>query len=447
MNKEEKEYQKCISKNLPVPDLHDQISSKIEFNERKLFMNKKVLFSILGGSALVATCAIVIAVLPQNNVQATPKALVTMDVNPSVEFVVDENNKVLSVNGKNDEGKMIIHGESIVGKSLEDAIDIVVKVENETGYLIDGNVSLDSNTINISISADPESYQILSSQIDSYIEQACEKYNIKGEIEKGVQYTKDELIQYILTLDSTMNEEELKNKTFEELLDIVALYHLERSSICSEKLEYYYNQAKEAKIEFAENEVTKELISNVNELYQFILSGFNQACDYLSNAYISLNETIYNSFVSENSIFQKSLLTMKEYKNEVIELRNQINKYEEDNEISLEVLKAMLEQAEKSLDASMTSLQQSEDAIIEQIESAKTGIQNAINSLNEIKNSFPSEIKSDLQDLASKTETRINEIKKNFFESFEKENKEDIERFQKEVEARKQLLIDSIKNK
>lgn len=448
MKKEEKGYQKYISKKLPVPDLNEQISSQIEFSKKKgLFMNKKILFASVGGVSLVAASAIALCVLGINKPVNTTRALVTMDVNPSVEFVVDEENKVISVNGKNDEGKMIVYGEAIVGKTLQEAIDIVIKVENETGYLIDGNVSVDTNKITVSVSADSEAYETLINQVNSYVEQTCEKYNIESVIEKGVQYTKDQLAAYVLTLDSSLTEEDVKNMTYEQLIDIVAVYHLERSSIFSEKLEYYYNKAKESKIEFAENEATKEAINNANELYQVMLTGFNQAFDSLQNLYTSLNNTIYESFVSENSIFQKSLASMNDYKTEVIKLRNQVAKYEEDNEVSLDTLKTMLEKAETSLDNSMSSLKQTEQSVISQIERSQKNIQSVMDSLTEIKNSFPQEIKTLLQDVTKETEDKINEIKDNFFETFEKENQEDIERFQQEVAERKQALIDSIKNK
>lgn len=448
MRKQEKKYKKNINQNLPVIDMYDQISSQIEFSERKPFMNKKVLFASLASVAAISIGVIAICVLTINkNTTDSTRALVTMDVNPSVEFVIDKDNKVVSVNGKNDEGKMIVYGEAIVGKSLEEAIDIVIKVENETGYLIDGNITVDTNTINISVSADSQAYETLINQVNSYVEQTCEKYNINSLIEKGSKYTKEQLEQYVLTLDPTLTEEKVKEMTYDELLDIVATYHLERSSICSEKLEYYYNQVKESKISFADSEVTKEAINNANELYQVLLSGFNKAYDYIQELYTKLDNTIYESFVSEESIFQKSLASMNEYKNEVIKLRNQVAKYESDNEVSLESLKALLDQAEASLESSITLLTQSEEAIIAQIQSAQASIKTALDSLKQMIDSFPQEIKTLLQDSAEKTEQKINEIKDNFFENFEKENKDTIERFKQETAQRKQELIDSIKNK
>ena len=46
---------------------------------------------------------------------------VTIDINPSIEMMVDEDQKVLSVSALNDDGSIIISGEEIVGKDVEEA--------------------------------------------------------------------------------------------------------------------------------------------------------------------------------------------------------------------------------------------------------------------------------------------------------------------------------------
>ena len=81
-----------------------------------------------------------------DNTDSSKLAMVKMNLNPSISFVVDGDNKVVSVTGENNEGKMIIAGEEIVGKDLAEAIEIILTIENETGYLVSGNVTF-SNMI------------------------------------------------------------------------------------------------------------------------------------------------------------------------------------------------------------------------------------------------------------------------------------------------------------
>ena len=53
---------------------------------------------------------------------------VTVDINPSIELMVDEEQKVISVSALNDDGSIIIAGEAIVGKDVEEATKIIVNV-------------------------------------------------------------------------------------------------------------------------------------------------------------------------------------------------------------------------------------------------------------------------------------------------------------------------------
>ena len=61
-----------------------------------------------------------------------------------------------------------------------------------------------------------------------------------------------------------------------------------------------------------------------------------------------------------------------------------------------------------------------------------------------LRESFPSEIKTTLQEKAKEAETFINEKKDAFFEKFEEKYKDDIVRIKEDVTARKQALKDKI---
>ena len=107
MNKTEKQYKAYMEKNLKINDRYDQIAKKIDFNLERKPMKKRNLFALCGASlaAVVIIGVAGFALLNNNKApQVKPKALVSVDVNPSIELVVDEDNKVISVTGKNDDG-------------------------------------------------------------------------------------------------------------------------------------------------------------------------------------------------------------------------------------------------------------------------------------------------------------------------------------------------------
>ena len=90
---------------------------------------------------------------------------VTVDINPSIELIIDEENKVVSVTALNDDGNIIIVGETFIGKTSEEAVALIVSIATETGYLVKGEVEATENEINISVSGDEKAQEELYNSI------------------------------------------------------------------------------------------------------------------------------------------------------------------------------------------------------------------------------------------------------------------------------------------
>ena len=154
MSKLEKKLKTDMRKKMldtnPSDELYERVKKELNMKEKQkqYLVNKpyKRWVPILATSFCILL-AIVIGVIALNNKKANAKeynAIVQVDVNTSIQMVVDEENKVLSITGLNDEGKMIIYGEAIVGKNLDEALEIIVKIETDLGYLVEGS---DDNNI------------------------------------------------------------------------------------------------------------------------------------------------------------------------------------------------------------------------------------------------------------------------------------------------------------
>jgi hypothetical protein len=84
--------------------------------------------------------------------KADEKTIMNVSLNPEVEFVLDSNNKVVSVNALNEEGNLVISAEAfenVEGKSAEEAAQLFVKVSAETGFLVSGTASDGENEVEI----------------------------------------------------------------------------------------------------------------------------------------------------------------------------------------------------------------------------------------------------------------------------------------------------------
>jgi hypothetical protein len=68
-------------------------------------------------------------------------AFVALDINPSIELTLDENDVVVSVYGANDDGKLLVYNENagIVGKKVDTAVAYITNLALEMGYLCEDN--------------------------------------------------------------------------------------------------------------------------------------------------------------------------------------------------------------------------------------------------------------------------------------------------------------------
>ena len=67
-------------------------------------------------------------------------SFVGIDINPSIELTLDAKNKVISVSGANEDGQVLLYGESgIIGESAEKAVEKITKLAVSLGYLDEDN--------------------------------------------------------------------------------------------------------------------------------------------------------------------------------------------------------------------------------------------------------------------------------------------------------------------
>lgn len=96
-----------------------------------------------------------------------PCSFVSLDINPEISLTVDENELVVSVHGENEDGQVLLYEESanIVGKDIETAIDKIVSLAVEFGYLDEDNKVV-GTTVS---SADESKIQALLSKVNGKI--------------------------------------------------------------------------------------------------------------------------------------------------------------------------------------------------------------------------------------------------------------------------------------
>ena len=87
----------------------------------------------------------------------TPVAYLSLDINPSVELGVNAFDKVVTVEGYNDDGEKIIEGIDVTGSNVTEAVETLIESVADNGYIVeDGStvISLTSETDNPDIAAE-----------------------------------------------------------------------------------------------------------------------------------------------------------------------------------------------------------------------------------------------------------------------------------------------------
>lgn len=108
---------------------------------RRLLKMKRKQLTIIVASALLA-CLLLVGFAGCSDKSARKSdSFVRLDINPSIELVVDANNKVVSVYGANTDGTVLLYGEkaNVVGKDFEEALTLITDEAVKLGYLSEEN--------------------------------------------------------------------------------------------------------------------------------------------------------------------------------------------------------------------------------------------------------------------------------------------------------------------
>lgn len=370
-------------------------------------------------------------------------ARMQVDINPSVEFILDEDNKVLSVTALNDDGALIIAGEAFVGKTAEDAVELMVSISTEAGYLVKGDLSAGQDGITVSITGDEEAAQKLYDDVKAGVDAFLEESGINAAVERGEALKLDALRALVQKADPTLTDEEVESMTEEQLLNALKISRIETAQLLTEELRDAYNTAKEYDFRFAERQATKDIISELGSAYQTFLDGYAKALDSYRQAIQAVEQARYDYLVDAESDYQKKLAEVRAQKDKVLEQRKEVAELSEG--AAKDAAEAALAAEEATLQTLEAALELAGDTANAAFGLALSAMNTVENALTELEKTFPEEITTALTENAQQAQDAMNAAKDEAFAKFEEAHKEDIEKALADLQARKQALIDANK--
>ena len=451
MNKTEKQFKEYMEKNIHVKDTYDVIAKKISFNEeeeRTFMKNKKIIGPVLccvGALAVVGVVGIATKGFGLFK-EKEAKSMVTIDTNPSIELVVDEKDKVVSVRGANDDGKLVLYGEKVVGKDVEIAVEIIIQAEIDTGYIV-ANAQIGANQFSLTVSSDTtvESSELINS-IQNKVKEVCENNHIAIALEESKALARSELEKLALELDPTLTEERVKEMETSQLLAVVKLYQLETVELYNTKLEELYTNVKEFKFDYMSQESTLEAMKTVDgAIDNLAITAYESAVNLLKSAQESVETARYKWLVKEDSIYQQQVAAVKDKKQEVLALKNEVAKLEDgaektNKEAALTVALNSLDSAEVLLQQAYTNANTALDTVVNALDSAMTSLDSALESFLTAYASVTDTIKEKLVE----AENKLNESKDQIFADFEEKYGAEVAHYKEEIAARKEAMKQAI---
>lgn len=372
-------------------------------------------------SAVMATGALtLVACGGDTTTDKNEKTVMNVACNPEVEFVLDSEDKVLSVNALNEEGNLIINAESFEGKTAEEAVTLFVQIATETGFIVSGNVEVvgaEDQAIEISFSGEVKSAEEIYGAIEESVRTYLDEKGVTAKIERAEAIGEEKLEALVAEVAPYLTETEIEEMETSELIEVLYESRKETAEMYSQELKNAYYEAKAHAMEKAELDTLK---GKANGIIAGALEGAYQG---YAGAIQEIERIRMERLISEESDYQKALAAFREAKMEYLKYRNEIAAKEDVTEEEL----AMLESLEKALDVQeklLVSLGESANAALDL---AKAQVETAYNA-----------VVTGLETCSVKVEDHIDEVSRKrkeamdkHFTDFENAYKEEMEKAEK----------------
>lgn len=373
----------------------------------------------------------------------------TVDINPSVEFMVDDQNKVVSVTALNDDGSILIAGEAFVGKTPEEATQLVVSLATDAGYLVKGEIRAEnteeSQKVEISVSGNSDYAKDLTERVKSDVEKYLKDNKITAEVASVKAKTLEEMRKAVVA-DGLFTEDEVKDMTEEQLYKALAAGRIETAELLTAEMREAYYRAKDYKISFAEKQATADIISGMGTTYQLLMTGYSAALTSYSASIDALDDLRYSLLVSPDSAYQKALANLRDAKADLLKEKKLVLTVKDGDENYAEVT-ASFKLSEETYDKALKAVTDAGDAANKLMESAISALREVETQLKTIETTLlnNADVSAKLTEEAKKLEDAVNDAKDDFFAEFEKAHKDDIQKAEDDLKAKKQELIAAAK--
>lgn len=220
-----------------------------------------IIVSICLAVALLTTAIVAIVINSKKSKTAT--GVMTCDVNPQVQFILNGKDEVMKVVALNNDGYAVTTRVDFIGLDAEDAAKMFVKISTEAGYI---NAETTGTKVKIDLSGEKKSYNKLKNKIT---DQVNNYFDENGIIAGAVTTVTKDLKGAIKVLKP--NALNIDDKNAEELMNHYLSITNMISGLAPEKLEGFYSSY---------NSLIDELNKNKSDIEDQIAETEAEIADY-----------------------------------------------------------------------------------------------------------------------------------------------------------------------
>lgn len=361
---------------------------------------KKKLISTLCASAMILTGGLTLTACKDKDEQK----VMNVSLNPEVEFVLDKDNKVLSVNALNSEGNIILSTDAeFVGMNANEAVKLFVSISKENGYLVSGSITSDKNNIEVSISGDTKQIDKLYKEIESSVNAKLEELDIEGTIQKAENLTKGYLEKLVAECSPYLESAKIEAMKYDELINEIKQSRKETKEMFSQELKESYYEAKANALRLAQLEKVKEQVNIANKV---ILSGLETT---YKTAVDAIETTRNEVFIKEDSAYQLAVKAFYEAKANYLKKRKEISENvssenSETLEAELAKLDAVVASAETKLNNAYTTAMNTLNSLKDTMTTAYNAVVDAVTNAGASMDIVSSNLTEEINDFTTKFE-------------------------------------------
>ena len=268
-------------------------------------MKKGITKIATGALAMVFACSL--ASCNGGGSGNTDYGYMTIDINPSVEFII-EDGVVVDVAADNTDGEVLIADEVLEGKTVKEATEKVVDLAEQLGYLTETNkrvkitVVADDADVESQIEADATEGATEGSEIAeiNHEPRSKDKRKEKSLNNDKLKAEKIRLIEELMEYDETLTYEAAAGMSIKDLVEALKEYRKEFEGIDGEELKEHFKQVKDQ----MKTQLQEQLSNLLGEEYGDLYTAYQA----LATAYETLEDKAENVSISDEDV--QSILSL-----------------------------------------------------------------------------------------------------------------------------------------